>query len=268
MSVERIESIALRIPTMGLPRAVRHALTLTRRTLRQLVRTPQLIVFTAIQPVIFVLLFNYVFGGAISPGGGYLNFLIPGIVVMFVAAAVTGTGIGLNTDMAQGVIDRFRSLPIARSAVLTGRIVAETVRIAFHILLVAGVGVLIGFRVSAGLVPVLGAFLLALSFGVALAWVGAWIGLAVRNPEAVQAAGFLWMFPLMFASSVFVPTETMPGWLRVFTDHSPISVVVNTLRALLSGAPAVTLVFQSLAWISGIGMVFSVLAVRRYRRIE
>ncbi|MGH3766654.1 MAG: ABC transporter permease [Pseudonocardiaceae bacterium] len=263
-----IESVSLGIPTMGPLRTVRHALTLTRRNLRQLVRTPSLIVFSAIQPVIFVLLFNYVFGGAINPGGRYIDFLIPGIVVMFVATAATGTGSGLNTDVAQGVIDRFRSLPIARSAVLTGRIVAETIRTAFHILLVAGVGVLIGFRVSAGLVPVLGAFLLALGFGVALAWVGAWIGLAVRNPEAVQAAGFIWMFPLMFASSVFVPTETMPGWLRAFTDHSPISVVVNALRALLSGGPATTLVFQSFAWIVGIGMVFSVLAVRRYRRIE
>lgn len=139
---------------------------------------------------------------------------------------------------------------------------------AAHILMVAGVGALIGFRVSADLASVLGAFLLAVGFGVALAWVGAWIGLAVRNPEAVQAAGFIWLFPLMFASSVFVPTETMPGWLRVFTDHNPISVVVNALRALLSGNPAATLVSQALAWIVGIGMIFLTLAVRRYHRIE
>lgn len=262
-----ITSIEPRTPTANVLRVVGHAMTLTRRNLVQLVRAPELIVFTAIQPIVFVLLFNYVFGGAISPGGGYINFLIPGIVVMFVASGAVATGIGLNRDVALGIVDRFRSLPIARSAVLTGRIVAETVRIAFHILIIVGVGTLIGVRVSTGPVSVLGAFLLALGFGVALAWVGAWIGLTVSNPEVVQAAGFIWMFPLMFASSVFVSTETMPGWLRVFADHNPVSVVVNALRALLFDGPATTSVLHSLAWIVGIG-VFSTLAVRRYRRIE
>lgn len=263
-----IEGIDAGMAVADLRRAVRHALTLMRRNLLQLVRAPGLIVVTAVQPIIFVLLFTYVFGGAIIPGGGYIDFLIPGIVVMFVAVAAVGTGTGLNADVAQGSNDRFRSLPIARSAVLTGRILAETVRIVFHIVVITGVGALIGFRISAGLISALGAFVLAIAFGVALAWVGAWIGLVVRNPETVQAAGFMWLFPLTFASSVFVPTATMPGWLRVVADYNPISVTVNALRALLLGGPAAAVVAQSLAWIVGIVVVFSTLAVRQYRRIE
>jgi ABC transporter DrrB family efflux protein len=197
-------------------RAVTHALVLTRRHLLHLVRTPELVVWSAVQPIMFLLLFNFMFGGAISRGGGYINFVVPGIVVQFVAFTAFGTGIGLNTDRSSGVVDRFRSLPIARSVVLSGRILSDTVRCAFNVLLLAAVGALLGFRLSTGVAPAVAAFLLATAFGVAMAWVGAWIGLSVRNPEAVQSVGFIWMFPLTFASSAFVPTQTLPSWLQAF----------------------------------------------------
>jgi ABC transporter DrrB family efflux protein len=246
----------------------RHSFTIARRDLIQVLRTPELLVFSAVQPIMFVLLFNYVFGGAIqTPGVEYIDFLIPGIVVMTVAFASFGTGIGLNVDLANGMVDRFRSLPIARSAYLTGRILADTVRIMGNVLLLAGVGVLLGLRFAAGPVPALGGFLLATAFGVAMAWVAALIGLAARNPETVNSVGFIWLLPLTFASSAFVPVATMPGWLRAFAEVNPITVNVDALRALVLGGPTATPVLQSLAWIGGITLVFWVLAVRRYRRI-
>jgi ABC transporter DrrB family efflux protein len=252
----------------GRGRALSHSLTIARRNLIQVVRTPELLVFSAVQPIIFVLLFNYVFGGAIrTPGVEYIDFLIPGIVVMTVAFASFGTGIGLNEDLSKGMIDRFRSLPIARSAYLTGRILADTVRIMGNVLLLAGVGALLGLRFQAGPVPALGAFLLATAFGVAMAWVAALIGLAARNPETVNSVGFIWMLPLTFASSAFVPVASMPGWLQAFAEVNPITVNVDALRALVLGGPTATPVLQALAWIAGITVVFWVLAVRQYRRI-
>jgi ABC transporter DrrB family efflux protein len=249
-------------------RVLRHSLTIARRDLIQVVRTPELLVFSAVQPIIYVLLLNYVFGGAIqTPGVDYIDFLIPGTVVMTVAFASFGTGIGLNQDLAKGMVDRFRSLPITRSAYLTGRILADTVRIMGNVLLLAGVGVLLGLRFQAGLVPALGAFLLATAFGLAMAWVAALIGLAARNPETVNSVGFIWLLPLTFASSAFVPVATMPGWLQAFAEVNLITVNVDALRALVLGGPTARPALQSLAWIGGITVVFWVLAVRRYRRI-
>jgi ABC transporter DrrB family efflux protein len=249
-------------------RVLNHSLTIARRNLIQVVRSPELLVFSAVQPIMFVLLFNYVFGGAIqTPGVDYIDFLIPGIVVMTVAFASFGTGIGLNVDLSNGMVDRFRSLPIARSAYLTGRILADTLRIMGNVLLLAGVGMLLGLRFSAGPGPALGAFLLATAFGVAMAWVAALIGLAARNPETVNSVGFIWLLPLTFASSAFVPVATMPGWLQAFAEVNPITVNVDALRALVLGGPTATPVLQSLAWIVGITVVFWALAVRRYRRI-
>lgn len=249
-------------------RVLRHSLTIARRNLIQVLRTPELLVFAAVQPIMYVLLFNYVFGGAIqTPGVDYIHFLIPGIVVITVAFASFGTGIGLNQDLSKGMVDRFRSLPIARSAYLTGRILADTVRIMGNVLLLAGVGVLLGLRFQAGPAPALGAFLLATAFGVAMAWVAALIGLAGRNPETVNSVGFIWLLPLTFASSAFVPVATMPGWLQAFAEVNPITVNVDAMRALILGGPTATPVLQSVAWIGGITVVFWVLAVRRYRRI-
>jgi ABC transporter DrrB family efflux protein len=249
-------------------RMLNHSLTIAWRNLVQVVRSPELLVFSAVQPIMFVLLFNYVFGGAIqTPGVEYIDFLIPGIVVMTVAFASFGTGIGLNVDLANGMVDRFRSLPIARSAYLTGRILADTLRIMGNVLLLAGVGMLLGLRFPAGPGPALGAFVLATAFGVAMAWVAALIGLAARNPETVNSVGFIWLLPLTFASSAFVPVASMPGWLQAFAEVNPITVNVDALRALVLGGPTATPVLQASAWIIGITAVFWVLAVRRYRRI-
>jgi len=251
------------------PRVLSHSLTMTRRNLRQLARSPELLVFLVIQPIMFVLLFVYVFGGSIDvPTAQYVDFLLPGIVVQTVAFATFSTGLGLAEDLTEGIIDRFRALPIARSAVLTGRILGDTVRIALSVVVITLVGVLVGFRFGGGILAAVGAFALAIAFGVAFSWVAAFIGLLVRTPEATNSAGFLWLFPLTFASSAFVDPANMPGWLRGFAEVNPISLTADAMRALLLGGPAAGLVWQSLAWIAGIAAVFSALAVRQYRRIS
>jgi ABC transporter DrrB family efflux protein len=251
-----------------LGRTVRHSLLITRRNLTALVRAPETIVFSVIQPIMFLLLFNYVLGGAIDPTGSYIDFVIPGIIVQFVAFATVGTALGITSDLTNGFIDRLRSLPIARSALLTGQILSDAVRIAFSIVLLAGVGTLMGFRIDGGVSAALGAFLLATMFGIALCWVGAWIGLSLRSPEAVQLGGMIWLFPLTFASSAFVPATTMPGWLQAVVNVNPVTLTVDALRALLSGQPATALVVQSLVWIAAITLVFFTLATRQYRRIQ
>jgi oleandomycin transport system permease protein len=177
------------------------------------------------------------------------------------------TGLAINQDVARGIVDRFRSMPIARSAVLAGRILADAVRAAITVVAILAVAVSLGFRFGSGPVAALAAVALAVAFGVALSWVAATVGLVVRNPETAQAAGFLWMFPLTFASSAYAPADTMPGWLQPFVEANPISVASDALRALLTGGPARTSVLWSLAWIAGIVLVFAPLAVDRYRRL-
>ena len=251
--------------------AVTDALTVTRRNLVTYTRLPQLLVFSTIQPVMFVLLFAYVFGGAIQTRGEYIQYLLPGIMVQTVAFGSTQTGVGLADDLGKGIIDRFRSLPMARSAVLAGRTMSDAVRNLFVILLMLGVGSLIGFRVQTNVFSAAGAVLLAMFFGFAFSWISAMIGMSVGNVETAQVSGFVWIFPLVFASSVFVPVETMPGWLQAFAEVQPITLTVNALRGLLLGAEAVGgdtsgYVLGSLAWCLGILAVFMPLAVRRYRR--
>jgi len=248
------------------------ALTVTKRNLTTYTRLPQLIVFSTIQPVMFVLLFAYVFGGAINtPGVDYIQYLIPGIMVQTVAFGSTATGVGLADDLGKGIIDRFRSLPMARSAVLAGRTMSDSVRNLFVILLMLGVGYIIGFRVQTNVFAAALAILVALFFGFAFCWISATIGMSVGDVETAQVSSFIWMFPLVFASSVFVPVETMPGWLQAFAEHQPITLTVNALRSLLLGDAAVPgrttgYVLGSLAWSLGILAVFMTLAVRRYRR--
>jgi oleandomycin transport system permease protein len=257
-------------PAAGIgPRSLlRHSLTITRRNLLQVRNNPQLLVFIAVQPVLFVLLFVFVFGGAISGSSrDYVQFVIPGIVTQTVVFGTVMTGIGLSEDLARGIIDRFRSLPIARSAVLTGRILADSARTAAAVLVTTAVGMLLGFRLDGGPVAALGAFALAVGFGTAFAWIAATIGLTVRNPETAQSAGFLWMFLLTFASAAFAPAASMPGWLQPVVEANPITVVTEALRALTTGGPAVGPVLGSAAWIAGLTLVFGPLAVSRYRRL-
>ena len=249
------------------------AMVLAKRSLLQTVSVPQLIVFVTIQPIMFVLLFRYVFGGAIQvPGGQYVNYLMPGIFVQTVAFGGVTTGIGLAEDMQRGLIDRFRSLPMSSSAVLTGRTVADLGRNLFTVLVMLVVGFLVGFRPRGTVAEFLLAMLVLIGFSFAFSWISALIGISVRSTEAAQSGGFIWMFPLTFASSVFVPVASMPTWLRTFAEHNPVSVVANSLRGLFHVDPSLTAadtrlaLIQSAAWIAGILLVVIPFSVARYRR--
>ncbi len=253
--------------------AVSDTLTITRRNLLVWMRVPAYIMFTVIQPVMFVLLFRYVFGGAIPvPGvpGGYVNFLMPGIIGQTAAFATFGTAIALAQELQKGVIDRLRSMPMARSAVLAGRLVADTMRMLITILIIVGVGYAVGFRFENGVGPAIGMVLLATVFGLAICCIAAYTGLAIGDEESVQAFGLIWLFPLTFVSSAFVPISTMPGWLQAFATHQPVTQVIDAMRALALGGPFEPTLWPSLwrsfAWLAGIFIVFVPLAVRAYRR--
>jgi len=247
---------------------VRDIGAMTRRNILRYVRIPQLLVFSTIQPVMFVLLFNYVFGGALRVPGvlHYIDYLMAGIFVQTAIFGSTQTGVGLAEDLSKGMIDRFRSLPMARSAVLAGRTLGDLFRNVFVVLLMTGVAYLVGFRFH-GLLGAIGALGLVLLVGFAFSWISATIGLLVRNVEAAQTAGFIWVFPLVFASSAFAPVATMPGWLQGFAKATPITTTVDAVRALSLGRPPGSELWWSLAWIAGILLVFVPFAVSRYRRV-
>ena len=253
--------------------ALLDALVLARRSLLETIRLPELIVFVVIQPIMFVLLFRYVFGGAIHvPGGQYVNFLMPGIFVQTVAFGSVTTGIGLAQDMQRGLIDRFRSLPMSSSALLTGRTIADLGRNLFTVVIMLIVGFLVGFRPQGTALEFLLAIavLMGVSFG--FSWISAFIGLMVRSVEAAQSGGFIWLFPLTFASSAFVPVETMPSWLQAFAKHNPVTVLADAMRGLFHVNPAMTTadtrwaLIQSAFWIAGILIVFVPISVLRFRR--
>ncbi len=267
--IEGIPIIQERVAQQGFKWLVSDTLAMAWRGLIRYVRLPQLLVFSTIQPVLFLLLFTYVFGGAIkTPGLNYLNFLVPGILVQIVIFGSVQTGVGLSEDLNKGMIDRFKSLPMARSAVLTGRTLADLVRNIFVMTLMIAVAMIIGFRPAGGFFHVILAMGIIALFGFSFSWISACIGLSVRNSEAAQVAGFIWVFPLVFASSIFVPIETMPAWLEAFAKISPITVTVNTVRALMMGNPVGDNWWQSLIWIVGILIDFSLLAVLQYRRVK
>ena len=248
--------------------AVSDTIVVTQRNLLRYIRLPQLLVFSTIQPVMFVLLFSYVFGGAIDVGEvDYIDFLLPGIFIQAAMFGSTQTGVGMAYDLKKGMIDRFRSLPMARSAVLGGRILADAMRITFVVLLMTGVGSAIGFRFHDGAANAVAVIALAVLFGMTFSWVSAFIGIVVKDVETAQVAGFIWVFPLVFISSVFVPVRTMPGWLEVVADISPVTVTVDAMRALSLGGPVAAPLWKSLAWMGGILAVFVPLAINRYQRI-
>jgi ABC-2 type transport system permease protein/oleandomycin transport system permease protein len=254
-------------PSDRLFHAVADTITIAQRNLITLRRVPQLLIFSTIQPVIFVLLFRYVFGGAIHvPNVPYVDFLMPGVFAQTVAFGAMNTAIGLAADVNTGLIERFRSLAMARSAVLAGRTLADAVRNVLVVALMATVGFAVGFRVHTNALSLLAALALLVLFGYALSWVFAAVGLAVGQPETAQAAAFPVMAPLVFASSAFVPVSTMPGWLQPFAEHQPLSVVVSASRDLVLGGPTATHVLQALAWCAVILAVAAPLAVRRDRR--
>ncbi len=248
--------------------ALADGLVLAKRNLVQIPRVPELLVFATIQPVMFVLLFRYVFGGAIDVSGtSYVNFLMAGIFIQTIAFGAMTTGVGLAEDLQKGLVDRFRSLPMSRSAVLTGRTVADLVRNMFVVVVMLAVGLLVGFRPEAGVAGWTVAIGLMLLFSFAFSWIGATIGLLLRSVEAVQQAGFIWLFPLTFASSAFVQTDGMPGPLRAFANHQPITQVIDAVRGLLLDQPVGSAGWQALAWCVGILLVFVPLSVSLYRRV-
>jgi ABC-2 type transport system permease protein/oleandomycin transport system permease protein len=248
--------------------AISDSLGVTWRNLIGLRRTPQLLVFATIQPVIFVLLFRYVFGGAIRIPGGipYVDFLMPGIFLQATVFGAIGSAIGMAADLKTGLLERFHSLPMARSAVLAGRTTADLARNAFVVALMTAVGFAVGFRIHTDALGLIAGMLLILLFAYALSWVFVTVGLVVGDPETAQAASFPVMAPLVFASNAFVPVASMPGWLQGFAEHQPVSVTASAVRALALGGPTAEYVLQSLAWSAGILLVFAPLAVRRFRR--
>jgi ABC-2 type transport system permease protein/oleandomycin transport system permease protein len=243
-------------------------ITMTRRNLSIWLKVPAFIAFTVIQPVMFTLLFRYVFGGAIATGarGGYVDFLLPGVIGQTAGFTSFGTAISLAQELKKGSIDRLRSMPIARSAVLLGRLAADTVRLLITILTIVAVGYAVGFRFYGGVVEAIEMILLSLVLGVVTCCVSAYIGLAIKDEESVQAFGLIWVFPLTFVSSAFVPVQSMPGWLQAFAQNNPITQMVDAMRALALGVPVGDHVWVGLLWMLGVLAVFGPLAVRAYRR--
>ncbi len=248
-------------------RLIVDTLVVTERNLIRLPRAPELLLAFTIQPVMFVLLFRYVFGGAISvPGGSYAEFIIPGIIVQSTAFGGFVTALGLNEDMHKGLIDRFRSLPMARAAVLAGRTSADIVTNALSMTILIVTGLVIGFSFQASVLHVIVGILLALAFGYAFSWVFALLGLLVKTPEAANSVGFIAVFPLTFISSAFVPGQSLPTPLRQFSDVNPFTIIVDELRWLWTGQPSPDQLWQAFAWVAFILLVFAPLAVQRYRR--
>jgi oleandomycin transport system permease protein len=251
-------------------RAFRHSLTLAWRTLVRIRRNPEQLLDVTLQPIVFVTLFVFLFGGAIKgeTRHQYLEYVLPGITVMTVVFASMGTGIGLNTDVTKGIFDRFKSLPISRAAPLTGTIMGDFVRYVVSITMVFAYGSLLGFRIGSNPMFALAAVGLMFVFGFAIGWIWVLLGLYVKSPQSLQGFGFIVMFPLTFGSNVFVPTSTLPGWLQAWVKVNPVTALTNVSRALVMGTGAIaTPAWQSLLWAAAITAVFAPLAVRRYRRI-
>lgn len=266
------------VPRRGNP--ISDAMIITWRNLMQFVRVPPLLVFSVIQPIMFVLLFVVVFGGSMKQlvGGSYVNFLMPGILVQTTVFGSTQTGVGLAEDLSKGFIDRFRSLPMARSAVLAGRTTSDMVRNLVVIMLMVIVGLLVGFSPDGSPVELALALLLMLGFGHAFSWISALIGLSIKDVESVQAASFTWVFPLTFLSSAFVPVDTLPSWLQPIVNLNPVTVIVDAVRSLIVPGLSVPqmdipggvdwgAVGGSVLWIAILLGVFVPLAIRAYRRL-
>jgi ABC-2 type transport system permease protein/oleandomycin transport system permease protein len=248
-------------------RLVTDTLVLAERNLVRLTRAPDLLLAFTVQPVMFVLLFRYVFGGAIeTPGFSYVDYLIPGIIVQNIAFGGFVTAIGLNEDLSKGLIDRFRSLPMARAAVLAGRTLSDVVTNLLSVTVLLITGLITGFSFHTTVLEGFAGLGLLLLFGYAFSWVFALLGLLVSSPEAANSVGFIAVFPLTFISSAFVPTQSMPAPLEAFANVNPFTIVVNAMRALWVGAPAGNYVWGAVVWSLAIIAVFAPLAVARYRR--
>ncbi|MGD1059601.1 MAG: ABC transporter permease, partial [Solirubrobacteraceae bacterium] len=252
-------------PTAG---AARDTGGVAKRNLLRILRNPRLLVFSAVQPAMLLVLFRYVLGGAIHiPGGSYVDYIVPAVFIEAVMIGGMATAIGLADDLGSGIIDRFRSLPMARSAVLAGRTLADLSRSVFALALMVGLGLLVGFSFHADAGGIIAGLALVLVFGYCFSWIYATIGLLTKDPETAQVAGILPFFVLVFASSAIVPVATMPDWLQPFARHQPVSITINAVRALVQGEPTHHWVWQSLAWSAGILLVFFTIAVHLYRNV-
>ncbi|QUW79925.1 ABC transporter permease [Streptomyces mirabilis] len=278
------DAVPATAPQGAVIQSVRDSLVIARRNVIRMTRIPEMVIFGLIQPIMFVVLFSYVFGGSINvPGAGlspsgYREFLMAGIFAQTVTFATAGAGAGIADDMHKGLIDRFRSLPMARGAVLTGRTLADLVQTALTLMVLAVVAVLVGWRTHENFGKVLAGFGLLLLLGYAFSWIGALIGLSVRTPEAATSGGLIWLFPLTFISNAFVPSENMPSFLRTIANWNPFSATVQACRHLFGNLPAgypvpdawpmQHPVWASLLWSVLIVVVFRTLAVRKYRRAD
>jgi ABC transporter DrrB family efflux protein len=249
--------------------AVADSVTMTKRNLLVVTRVPAYIVFSLVQPIMFMVLFRYVFGGAIRVGvrGGYVNYLVPGVIAQTCAFTSFGTATSLAQELKKGSIDRLKSMPMARSAVLVGRLGADLVRLAAVLLILLGIASLVGFRFENGLLAAVAMYFLALWLGLAVCCISAFTGLAIKDEESVQAFGFLWVFPFTFVSASFVQLRTLPGWLQAFAKNQPFSIFIEEMRALALGGPLTLHAWQSAAWLGGMLAVFGTLSVRAYRRV-
>ncbi len=249
-------------------RLVSDTLIIAERNLIRLPRAPDLLLAFTVQPIMFFLLFVYVFGGAIQTPGfeDYKDFMLPGIIVQNTAFAGFVTALGLNEDLSKGLIDRFRSLPMSRAAVLAGRTLADVVTNLLSLTIIVVTGLIIGFSFHTSVPEVLLGVLLMILFGYAFSWIFALLGMLVSSPEAANSVGFIAVFPLTFISSAFVPTDSMPDWMAAFADVNPFTTVVDAMRALWLGTPAGNDVWGAFAWTLGILVVFAPLAVARYRK--
>jgi oleandomycin transport system permease protein len=249
-------------------RLIRHSLVLAKRSLIGVVRNPEALIDVTLQPIIFIAMFTYIFGGAITGGSQheYLQFLLPGILAQTIAFGGVAIGINLNSDIEKGVFDRFRSLPIARAAPLVGAVLSDVVRYTLLCVVTIGFGYVLGFRAQTGVLEVVAACLLAIAFALCLCWAAVYIGMVARTPGAVQGIMFLILFPLTFATGTFVPVDTLPDWLESFTKVNPLTHLVDALRGLLLGGPVASDVLWTLGWMAVLLVVFVPLALRAYGR--
>ncbi|MET8160161.1 ABC transporter permease [Sphaerisporangium sp. NPDC005289] len=247
--------------------AVRHASVMTRRNIAQFRNDPGLILDATLTPVLISVIFVSVFGGAIAGGtADYAQFFVPGIMAINLMIVSRNTGVGMAVDFNSGVVDRFRTLPVARSALLSGRVAADALRMLLSLVVILACSTLIGFRIGGGLAGAAAAVALLLAFGVALSWIAVCIGVSVRSITTVSTLTSLWVLPFQFGSSALVPTEGMPAWLRVFADVNPVTLVVNASRGLLDGRAAAGPIAGALAWIAVILVVFVPISVTQYTR--
>lgn len=247
---------------------MRHTGVMVRRNLLSILANPEELVDVTIFPLIMTVLFTYVFGGAIkgSVGGNYLEFLVPGILAQMLTFGTMYTGLKLSSDFSKGVIDRFRSLPIARSAVLNGHIVAAVLRLLIAAVITTASALALGFRIHTSPLAFLAGIGVLMTLGLGISWIAVFLGSTVKTPQAVQGVGQLVLFPMMFASSIFAPTGTMPGWLQSFVKINPLTNAADAARGLMTGGPAFHGVWVTMAWSAALTVVFAPLAIRAYKR--